>query len=135
MRAIDAKILEEMEMLYGNQDCFSSLHDWFGTAETYWTNLERLLLITDHVKKLYPSTINEINTYTKRIVDLFHKTKNYACEWDSKKMEKINFSTKDCSHATDKRWDELDQLTASQEKLRIVVLELVDFLYSVNSRP
>ena len=34
MRAIDAKILEELEMLYGDKDCFASLRDWFGTAET-----------------------------------------------------------------------------------------------------
>ena len=33
MRATDAKALEELEMLYGDKDCFASLHDWFGEAE------------------------------------------------------------------------------------------------------
>ena len=135
MRAIDAKILEELEMLYGDKDCFSSLNDWFGTAETYWTNLERLLLITDHTKKRYPSAIKEITAYNKRIIDLFHQTKNYAGGWDSKQREKIKLSTKDYSEATTKNWDDFDQWTASQEKLRNAILELVDFLYSINSKP
>jgi len=135
MRAIDAKILEELEMLYGDKDCFSSIHDWLGTAETYWTKIERLLLITDHTKNHYPSTTKEISTYNKRIIDLFHQTKNYAGEWDSKQMEKTKFSTKDYSEDTAKNWDDLDQLNASQEKLRNAILDLVEFLYSINSKP
>ena len=51
MRAIDTKILEELEMLYGDGDCFAFLHDWFGAAEAHWSNLERLLLVADHTKK------------------------------------------------------------------------------------
>ncbi|MCW4016887.1 MAG: hypothetical protein NWF06_10995, partial [Candidatus Bathyarchaeota archaeon] len=132
---IDAKILEELEMLYGDKDCFSSLHDWFGTAETYWTNIERLLLITEHTKKHYPSTIKEITAYNKRIIDLFHQTKNYVGEWDSKEREKTNCSTKDYSEATAKNWDALNQWTASQEKLRNAILDLVDFFYSISSEP
>ena len=55
MRAIDAKILEELEMLYGDKDCFASIHDWFGTAEAYWNNLERFLVIADYEKnKIHP---------------------------------------------------------------------------------
>jgi hypothetical protein len=135
MRAIDAKILEELEMFYGDKDCFSSLHDWFGTAETYWTNLERLLLITDNTKKHYPATIKEITAYNKRIIELFHQTKNYAGGWDSKQRKNIIFSTKDYSEATTKNWDELDQWTDSQEKLRNAILELVDFLYAISSKP
>ena len=94
MRAVDAKVLEELEMLYVDKDCFASLHNWFGIAETYWTNLERLLLITDQTKKLYPFTIEEITVYNKRIIDLFHQTKNYVVGWDSKQMEKSNLPQK-----------------------------------------
>ena len=135
MRAIDAKILEELEMLYGDKDSFSSLHDWFGTAETYWTNIERLFLIADYTKKQCPSAIKEITAYNKRIIDLFHQTRNYAGKWDSNQREKINFSTKDYSKTTNKSWDGLDQWTTSQEKLRNVLMELVEFLYSIRSKP
>jgi hypothetical protein len=131
MRATDAKILEELEMLYVDKDCFSSLDDWFGTADTYWTNIERLLLIAEQTKKRYPSIIKEITVYTKRIIDLFQQTKNFASGWDSKQRETIKISTKDYSQATTKNWDELDQWTTHQEMLRNALLDLMDFLYSI----
>ncbi len=127
-RAIDEKVLEELEMLYGDKDCFASLHDWFGTAETYWINLERLLLIADYSKKDNPSTIKEIVAYNKRILDLFYQTKNCAQVWDSNQKEKSKISTEDYTGATDKSWDELEQWTVSQEKLRNAILDLIDLL-------
>ena len=135
MRAIDAKILEELEMLYGDKDCFASLRDWFGTAETYWTNLERLFMVADYAKKHNPSVAEEITTYSERIVELFHQTKNYASGWDSKRKEKRRLSTEDYTEATDESWDALDKWTVSQEKLRQEILEFVELLYSVVSKP
>ena len=38
MRAIDAKILEELEMLYGDRDCFASLHDGLEKQKFTGTN-------------------------------------------------------------------------------------------------
>jgi len=129
MRAVDEKVLEELEMLYGDKNCFASLHDWFGNAETYWTNLERLLLIADNSKKDNPSVIKEITVYNKRILDLFYQTKNYVQVWDSnKKPNSKKISTEDYAEATDKSWDELDQWTVTQEKLRNAIMDLIDFL-------
>ena len=129
MRAADEKVLEELEMLYGDKNCFASLHDWFGNAETYWTNLERLLLIADNSKKDKPSAIKEIAAYNKRILDLFYQTKNYVQVWDSdQKQKNKKISTEDYTAATNKSWDELDQWTVSQEKLRNAILDLIDFL-------
>ena len=135
MRAIDVKILEELEMLYGDKDCFASLRDWFGTAEVYWTNLKRLFMVADYAKKHNPSAVEEITTYSKRIVKLFHQTKNYASGWNSKHKEKHRLSTEDYTKTTDKSWDELDKWTVSQEKLRDAILELMELLYSVCSKP
>ena len=128
MRAIDEKILEELDMLYGDKDCFASLHDWFGTAEVYWTNLERLFMVADYAKETNPSEAEKIVAYSKRIVELFHQTKDYANKWDSKGEKKHELSTADYTEATDKSWDELDKWTVSQEKLRDAILELMDFL-------
>jgi len=129
MRAVDEKVLEELEMLYGDKNCFASLHDWFGNAETYWTNLERLLLIADNSKKDNPSVIKEITAYNKRILDLFYQTKNCVQVWDSnKKPNSKKISTEDYSEATEKSWDELDQWTFTQEKLRNAIMDLIDFL-------
>jgi hypothetical protein len=135
MRAIDAKVLEELEMLYGDKDCFASIHDWFGAAEAYWSNLERLFMVADYAKKLNPSAVEEITTYSKRIVELFHRTKNYASGWNSKQKEKRRFSTEDYTEATDESWDALDKWTVSQEKLRQEILEFMELLYSVISKP
>jgi hypothetical protein len=134
MRAIDTKILEELEMLYGDKDCFASLRDWFGTAEAYWTNLERLFMVADYAKKHDPSAVEEITTYNKRIVKLFQQTKNYASGWDSKRKEKRRLSTEDYTEATYESWDALDKWTVSQEKLRQAILEFVKLLYSVVSK-
>ena len=131
MRAIDAKILEELEMLYGDKDCFASICDWFGTAEAYWTNLERLFVVADYAKKHNPSAVEEITTYSKRIVELFHQTKDYASVWDSKHKEKRRLSTEDYTEATDESWDTIDNWTVSQEKLRDAILEFMELLYSV----
>ena len=134
MRAIDAKSLEELEMLYGDKDCFASIRDWFGTAEAYWINLERLFVVADYAKKHNPSTAEEIGEYSKRIVDLFHQTKDYASGWNSKHKENCRLSTEDYTEATDESWDELDKWTVSQEKLRDEILDLMELLYSVISK-
>ena len=139
MRAIDAKILEELEMLYGDKDCFHPLHDWFGTAEAYWTNLERLFMVADYAcaraKKNNPTVAGKIAAYSEQIVELYHQTKEYANEWDSKRKEKHRSSseTEDFAKATDERLDTLNKWTVSQEKLRHVVLDLMRLLYSAAS--
>ena len=51
MRAIDAKILDELGMRYGDENCFAPLSSWFGTAEVHWTNLKRLFTVADYAKK------------------------------------------------------------------------------------
>ena len=135
MRAIDAKVLEELEMLYGDKDCFASLYDWFGAAETHWTNLERLFMVADYAKKHNPSEFEKITLYHKRIVELFHKTKNYACGWNFKHNEKSRLSTEDYTEATDESWDELDKWTVSQERLRQELLDFIQVFYSVGYKP
>jgi hypothetical protein len=135
MRAIDAKILEELEMLYGDKDCFASLQNWFGAAETYWANLERLFMVAEYAKKHNPSAAEEIITYSKRIVKLFNQTKNYASGWNSKHKEKRRISTEDYTKATDESWDKLDKWTVTQEKLRQEILDLMTVLYSIVSKP
>jgi hypothetical protein len=134
MRAIDAKILEELEMLYGDKDCFASLRDWFGTAETHWNNLERLFMVAEYAKKHNPSESEEITTYSKRIVELFQQTKNYASVWNSKQKEKRRLSTEDYTEATDESWDKLDKWTVTQEKLRQEILDFMKLLYSIVSK-
>jgi len=69
MRAIDAKIIEELEMLYGDKDSLASLQDWFGTAETYWINLQRLFIIADYTEKQNSDAVKEINHYRQKIVE------------------------------------------------------------------
>jgi len=128
MRAIDEKILDELEMLYGDKNCFASIHDWFGTAEVYWTNLERLFMVADYAKKTNPSEAEKIATINKQIVELFQQTKDYASVWDSKHKEKHELSTADYTEAKDESWNALDNWTVSQEKLRDAILELIDFL-------
>jgi carboxylesterase type B len=133
MRAIDAKVLEELEMLYGDKDCFHPLHNWFGTAETYWTNLERLFMVADHAKEHSLSVAEKIAVHNKRIVELFNQTKEYASEWNSKRKEKRGSSreTEDFAEATDERLEALNKWTASQEELRQTILKLVRLLYSI----
>ena len=135
MRAIDAKILDELGMLYGDENCFATLRDWFGPAELYWTNLERLLMVADYAKKHNPSVAEKIATCSKRIVELFHQTKDYASGWDSKHKEKHALSTEDYTEATDESWDALDKWTGSQEKVRDALLDVRAFVYSVVSKP
>jgi len=134
MRAIDAKILEELEMFYGDKDCFASLQNWFGAAETCWANLERLFMVADYAKKHNPSATEEITAYSKRIVELFHQTKNYASGWNSKHKEKRRLSTEDYAGATDESWDKLDKWTVTQEKLRQEILDFIKLLYSITSK-
>jgi hypothetical protein len=134
MRAIDTKILEELEMLYGDKDCFASLQDWFGDAETYWANLERLFRVADYAKKHNPSAAEEITNYSKRIVELFHQTKNYASGWNSKHKENRRLSTEDYTEATDENWDKLDKWTVTQEKLRQEIMDYMKLLYSILSK-
>ena len=135
MRATDVKILEELEMIYGDKDCFASLHDWFGTAELYWNNIERLIKIANTAQKNSPSNVEEINLYTKRIIELFNKTKNYASRWDSKNKEKNSLSTQDYTQATNESWDRLEDWTATQEKLRQEILEFIELLNKIASKP
>jgi hypothetical protein len=133
MRAIDAKILDELGMLYGDKDCFYPLREWFGTAERHWANLERLFMVADYAKKHYPSMTEKIAAYRQQIADLFHQIKTYARGWKTEYKEKHRLSTKDYIEATDERWDALDKWAVTQEKLRCLILEYVDFLYSVVS--
>jgi hypothetical protein len=133
MRAIDAKILDELESFYGDKDCFYPLREWFGTAEGHWANLERLLMVADYVKKHNPSAAERITTYRRRIVDMFRQTKECARGWDAERKEKQRLSTADYVGATDESWDALEKWTVTQEELRCSILEFVDFLHSVVS--
>jgi len=135
MRAIDARILDELEMLYGDKDCFCSLREWFGTAEVHWANLERLFTVADYAKKHNPSMAEKIAAYTGRIADLFRQTRDFASGWDSERKENHRPSTEDYVEATNESWDALDQWAATQEKLRCLVLEFVGLLYSIVSEP
>ena len=135
MRAIDAKVLDELEMLYGDKNCFTSLRDWFGNAEKYWSNLERLFMVADYAKKTNPSEAEKITTRSKRIRELFHQTKDYASIWGSKRKEKTKLSTEDYTKASNESWDALDSWTVSQEKLRHTILEFIKFIYAVTSNP
>jgi hypothetical protein len=86
-------------------------------------------MIADNSKKDNPSVIKEITAYNKRILDLFYQTKNCVQVWDSnKKPNSKKISTEDYAEATDKSWDELDQWTVTQEKLRNAIMDLIDFL-------
>jgi hypothetical protein len=134
MRATDAKALEELEMLYGDRDCFASLHDWFGNAENYWNKLKQLLIITDYTKKDNPSAAKRILVLSEIVFELFQQTKNYASGWTSKDTQLSNPSTEDYTKATDESWDNLDKWTVSQEKLRQQILDLIEFLYSSDSQ-
>ena len=127
MRAIDAKILEELDMLYGDKDCFASIDNWSGTAKAYWTNLKRLFMVADNAKKQNPSIAEKIAENSKRIVDLFHQTRDYASVYDSMRKEKSKLPTEDYSEVTNESWEALNKLTISQEKLRLAILELIEF--------
>ena len=133
MRAIDAKTLDELEMLYGDKDCFYPLREWFGSADVHWVNLERLFMVADYAKMQNPSVNGKITTQSKRIVNLFHKTKDYASGWETKNKEKNILSTEDYVEATDESWDALDMWAVTQEKLRSLILDFVKFLYVVVS--
>jgi hypothetical protein len=134
MRATDAKALEELEMLYGDRDCFASLHDWFGEAENYWNKLKQLLIIADYTKKYNPSTAKKITTLRKILLELFQQTKNHASGWNSKDTQISKPSTEDYNQATDENWDNLDKWAVSQEKLRQKILDLIELLYSSDSQ-
>ena len=128
MRATDSKILEELEMVYDDKDCFASIDNWSGTAKAYWINLERLLLVADNAKKQNPVSADKIQKKRKLIVELFNQTRDYANAYDSKQKEKSKVPTEDYSEFTTESWDALNKLTASQEKLRRAIMELIDFL-------
>ena len=103
----------------------------FVTAEVHWANLGRLFMFADYTKKHNPSVAEKITAYSRRIVDLFHQTKDYASGWDSEHKEKHRLSTEDYVEATDESWDALDKWVVTQEKLRCLILEFAKFLYSV----
>ena len=134
MRATDAKALEELEMLYGDRDCFASLHDWFGETENYWKKVKHLLIIADYTKKHNPSTAKKITSLSKMVIELFQQTKNYAIGWNSKDNPISKPSTEDYTKATDESWDNLDKWTVSQEKLRQKILALIEVLCSSDSQ-
>jgi hypothetical protein len=134
MRATDAKALEELEMLYGDRDCFASLQDWFGEAENYWNTLKRLLIIADYQKKHNLSTAKRITALNKMVVELFQQTKNYSSVWNSKERQINELSTQDYAKATDESWDNLDKWAVSQEKLRQKILDLIEVLYTSDSQ-
>jgi hypothetical protein len=117
-------------MFYGDSDCFTSLQDWFGAAEAYWINLERLLIIAVYVKKQNPNAVKEITAHSKQIIELFQQTRNYASGWSSKQKGKHSLSTEDYTEATNESWDQLDNWTVSQEKLRQSILDFMEFLKS-----
>ena len=130
MRATDAKALEKLEMLYGDRDCFASIHGWFGEAKKYWSELKHLLIIADYTKKHNPSTVKRITALTKMVVESFQQTKNYAIDWNSKDNPISNPSTEDYAKSTDETWDNLDKWNVSQEELRQKILDLIELLYS-----
>ena len=92
-------------------------------------------MVAAYAKKHTPSAVEEIITYSKRIVELFHQTKNYASGRKSMHKEKHELSTEGYTEATDESWDTLDKWTVSQEKLRDAILELMELLYSVIPKP
>jgi hypothetical protein len=133
MRALDAKILDRLEMLYGDKDCFHPLQDWFGSVEVHWANLKRLFVVADYAKKYNPSVAEKVTAQRRRIVDLFHQTKDYAGRWGAEHKEEHQLSTEDYVEATDESWDAHDKWTASQETLRRAILDFVKLLYSIVS--
>ena len=133
MRAVDAKVLDELEMLYGDKDCFYPLRIWFETTEEHWANLERLFTVAEYARKHYPSVAKKITAYRRRITGLFNQTKDLAIGWGAERKEKQRLSTEDYAEASDERWDELDKWEATQEKMRSLILEFLRFLYSVVS--
>jgi hypothetical protein len=134
MRATDAKVLEQLEMFYGDRDCFASLHDWFGEAENYWSKLKHLLIIADYTKKHNPSTEKKITALSKMVFELFQQTKNFSSGWTSKGNQISNLSTEDYTKATDEGWDDLDKWVVSQEELRQKILDLIELLYTSDSQ-
>ena len=134
MRATDEKALEELEMLYGDRDCFASLHDWFGEAENYWNTVKHLLIIADYTKKHNLSTAQKIAALSKMVVEAFQQTKSYASSWKSEDTQISTPSTEDYTKATDESWDNLDKWSVSQEKLRQKILDLIELLYSSDSQ-
>jgi hypothetical protein len=133
MRAIDAKVLEELDMFYGDRDCFASLHDWFGEAENYWNRLKQLLIIADYTNKNKPSAAKKITALSKIVVELFQQTKKYASGWNSKDKKISEPSTEEYTNATDASWDEFDKWNDSKEKLRQKILDLIELIYSSDS--
>ena len=133
MRATDAKALEKLEMLYGDRDCFASIHGWFGEAKKYWSELKQLLIIADYTKKHNPSTAKKITALSKILVELFQQTKNYASGWNSQDTKISKPTTEDYTKATDENWDNLDKWIVFQEKLRQKILDLIELLYSSDS--
>ncbi len=133
MRARDAKILDELEMLYGDKDCFYPLRDWFGTADTHWANIDRLFSVATYAAIHRPDTAAQIAASRTQIATLFQQTKDYASVWESKHQEKSRLATRDYVEASDESWDALDNWTASQQELRHAILAFVQLLYSVVS--
>lgn len=133
LRARDAKILDELEMLYGDKDCFYPLGSWFGTADVHSANLNRLFSVADYAETHRPHTAAQIAASKNQIVTLFQQTKDYASVWDSKHKDKSRLVTQDYVEATDESWDALENWTASQQKLRHAILAFMKLLYSVVS--
>ena len=122
-------------MFYGDRECFASLDKWLGAAEEYWTNLERLFMVADYAKKHAPSVAKEVTAYSKRIVELFRQTKDYASLWNSKRKEKNRYSTEEYTEVNGENWNALDAWTKSQEELRQEILDFMELLYSLALKP
>ena len=135
MRAIDAKILDELEMFYGDEDCFSPLRDWFGTADVHWANLERLFAVAEYAKKHDPSVAEKVATFSGCIVELFEQTRDLANTWNAQRKEKRQraAAAEDYATVSDERLEILRRVTVSQEELREAILNYIEFLHSVVS--
>jgi hypothetical protein len=133
MRAIDANVLEKLDMFYGDRDCFASLNDWFGEAENYWNRLKQLLIISDYTNKHKPSEAKKITALSKIVVELFQQTRNYASDWNSKDNQISKLFTEDYTNATEANWDEFDKWNDSKEKLREKIIDLIELIYASDS--
>jgi hypothetical protein len=93
-------------------------------------------MVADYAKKYISSVAGKIDAHIRRVVELFHQTRDNAGLWVSTGKEKHRRAgvTEDYAEATDEGPDVLWRVKASQEKLRCAILKYVEFLYSVVSK-
>jgi len=77
-------------------------------------------MVADYAKKYIFSVAGKIDAHIKRVVELFHQTRDNAGLWVSKEKEKHirAGATEDYAEATNEDPDILSRVKASQEKLR-----------------